>query len=303
MDSSTRDMDRKTIRTLGLFYFSGTGNTEIVAERIESAFRSQGVDVERIRIEDVLKGQVQVNTGAFDVIGIGHPVYGFDAPRIIDDFVHKLPPGKGTRTFVFKTAGDLSWLNNGASKAAIRSLERKGYSVFYERLICMPSNWAMRYADELSKQLCEAVGVKAEHTCAEILAGKERHIKATALFSVIVRWSHWGEELGACLFGKGLRVSRTCINCGTCIANCPTDNIHRHETGIQFGGNCLWCMRCIYACTRHAISPRFGRFCVLKGGYDIKSIIDDPSIGRDYIKPETRGYYARFVRYLQQPDV
>jgi len=289
--------------SVGIFYFSGTGNTEIVAELLEREFKRNGVVVERIGIEDVLKGKVQVDIQDKDLIGIGHPVYGFDAPRIVNDFIDLLPSADGKRAFIFKTAGDFASLNNGASKVAIGRLERKGYEVFYDRLICMPSNFGVKYVDELAKQLYDAALVKVEHMCVEILSGKERVRRFGPPAQAAMRLLHGGEELGARLFGKELHVSRTCIDCGRCIDHCPTDNIYRQDGKIKFGWNCLWCMRCIYACPKRAISPRFLEFCVLKGGYDIRSIVNDPNIRGEYITRETEGYFKRFIRYIDQADV
>lgn len=289
--------------SIGLFYFSGTGNTQVVAELLAKAFEHHGAQVEIARIEHVLQGKAQFKPHIYDLVGIGHPIHSFDAPRIVYDFVDALPHVEDKRTFIFKSASDFISVNNGASKTAIKRLRHKGYAVFYDRIICMPINWAMKYDDAFSKQLCSTAIAKAEHMAGEILAGKERELGINVLLRWFAELLSRSEARGARRFGKGLTITDACIDCDTCIDNCPTANIRRQNGQITFGNNCVWCMRCIYACPQQAIVARFAKFCVLKDGYDIRNIIDNPDVKGNYVTEETRGYYRHFLRYVRNPDV
>lgn len=299
------------IKSIGLFYFSGTGNTQVVAALLKEAFERRGVDVTTARIEQALKEKAGFDPDAYDLVGVGHPVHGFDAPRILYDFIADLvapfvapsPAVEKKRAFIFKTAGDFSSMNNAASKTAIERLERKGYDVFYDRLICMPSNWAVKYDDAFSKQLYCAAVAKTAHMVDDILAGRERSLKVGPILRWGVRLLSRGEDWGARMFGKGLRVTDACVDCGFCIENCPTGNIRRESGRITFGGDCLWCMRCIYACPKQAITPRFAKFCVLEDGYDIQAIIRDTSLKGDFVTEETEGFFGRFREYLRDPEL
>jgi flavodoxin/ferredoxin len=288
---------------IGLFTFSGTGNTQLVAELLAKAFEQRGARVEIARIEHVLQGKARFEPEAYDLVGIGHPIHGLDVPRIVYDFVDALPSVKGKRAFIFKTAADFISMNNGASKTTIKRLRRKGYDVFYDRIICMPSNWAMKYDDTFSKQLCFTAIAKAEHMAGEILAGQKRELKINILLKWIAKLTSRGEDLGARCFGKMLTVSDACIDCGCCVDNCPTANIRRENGKITFGYNCVFCMRCIYACPQQAIVPRFGKFCVLKDGYDIRAIIANADLEGNFITEETKGFYRHFLRYVRNADV
>jgi ferredoxin/flavodoxin len=291
-------LDMKT----DVYYFSGTGNTRIVAEFVARAFRMNHIDVELVRIRDVLKGKTQIQDRDPDLIGIGYPILGFGMPRIVDEFIALLPQSQGKRIFLFMTASDFVAVNNGASKKAIKALRCRGYDVFYERIICMASNWMVKYPDALAKQLYYTAEIKAGNMCQEILSGKKRTLRLDPITRAVMELVHAGEELSARLFGRMLAVTDACTHCDTCVANCPADNIRRQNGRIRFGWNCLWCMRCVYACPQQAISPRLFRFCVLKGGYNLQDIIDDPAIKEHYITEETRGYFRHFVPYIQQPD-
>jgi ferredoxin/flavodoxin len=291
------------IDSIGICYFSGTGNTQVVAELLAKAFEHHGAQVEIARIEHILQGKTRFDPEAYDLVGIGHPIHCFDAPRIVYDFVDALPKVEGKHTFIFKSAGDFISVNNAGSKTVIHQLERKGYDIFYDRIICMPSNWAMKYDDRFSKQLCYAAIAKAVHMAGEILAGRSRNLRINPLLRWAAHLLSRGEDRGARRFGKGLAVTDACIDCDTCIDNCPTTNIRREDGRITFGNACVWCMRCIYACPQQAIVPRFARFCVLKDGYDIRSIINDPDLEGEFVTEETRGFFRRFLKYIRNASV
>lgn len=290
-------------KSIGLFYFSGTGNTQVVAELLETALKRHGAQVTTARMEHVLQGRARFEPEAYDIVGIGHPIHGLDVPRIVYDFVDALPQVEGKRTFIFKTAADFISVNNGASKTAIKRLRRKGYDVFYDRIICMPSNWAIGYDDAFSKQLCYVAIAKTEHMAGEVLAGQERKLRINPLLRWGAKLISRGEDLGARFFGRMLTVSDACVDCGICGDNCPTNNIRREDGKIRFGYDCVFCMRCIYACPQQAIAPRFGTFCVLKDGYDIRAIIANAGLEGNFVTEETRGFYRHFWRYIRNADV
>lgn len=284
---------------IGLYYFSGTGNTEIVAELLAAALLRHEAQVDLIKIEEVLRDPASLNLAGHDLVGIGHPVHGFDAPQNVHDFCDLLPESERKRVFLFKSAADYVRINNGASKTLIRKLERKGYRVFYDRIICMASNWFTDYDDRLAKQLYQAAIVKTEHMADEVLLGQARELEISPVLQLFARFVHEGEKRGARRFGHWLRVSDACVDCGLCVRECPTDNIQREGGQITFGRTCVWCMRCIYACPQGAISPRGFGFCVLKRGYDIRAVLDNPEIQGDFVSRDTRGYFRRFYGYLE----
>jgi flavodoxin/ferredoxin len=289
--------------SIGLCYFSGTGNTQVVAELLAKKFEHHGAHVELTRIEHALQEKARFEPEAYDLIGIGHPIHGFDAPRIVYDFVDALPPVESKRTFIFKTAADFISVNNGASKTAIKRLKRKGYDVFYDRIVCMPANWAMKYDDAFSKQLCYIAIAKAEHMAGEILAGQSRELEINPVIRWIVRLISRGEDRGARRFGKNLTVTDACTDCDTCIDNCPTANIQRENGRIAFGNACVWCMRCIYACPQQAIVPRFAKFCVFKDGYDVRAIIANADLEGNFVTEETKGFFRHFLKYVRNVSV
>ena len=247
-----------------------------------------------------MRGRTALEVSPSDMLGIGHPVYGFDAPGIVERLIERLPEGKGKATFIFKTAGDMLSVNAAASQVAIAQLEAKGYRVFYDRLICMPSNFMVHYPDRAARQMCEVAARKADHMSDELLAGKTRRHRPGRLICWLSRRIHLWQERGAQRFARSLTVTSACTDCSLCIKNCPADNIRRRDGQIVFGSACMFCMRCVYGCPTRAIQAgRFG-FIVLKEGYNLARILNDPNLRGDYVTAQSKGFWGRFKRYFNE---
>lgn len=293
-------------QNIALFYFSGTGNTEITAELFQKAYAQSGAQAERIPIENLLKSNTSPDIQKYSLIGIGFPVHAMNAPQIIYDFVKTLPFGSGKKTFIFKTAGEPAPINNGASLRLIKKLRAKGYEVFHDSLIAMPSNFAIKFSAEMEKQLYLTAIRKVEKLSKEILDGKENFLKADML-AKFLSWFGRIEAFGATRFGKHLKISDAsisdgCISCDQCVHICPRDNIYRVDGKIRFRGTCIMCMRCMYQCPKRAISPRFLKFSLLKEGYNIRKTIENPEIEGNFITSETKGYFKRFYDYIYKDE-
>ncbi len=292
------------MKTVCLYYFSGTGNTRKISHLVKDELESRGLDITLIPIDEHLKSAEPVHPEKYDLIGLAYPIYGFGTPELLFEFVKILPEGAGKNVFIFKTGADFISLNHNASHTLITELELKNYNVFYDRIIVMPSNWLVAYDDSMVRQLYLAAPGKVKHMCSELLQLKRRRFHTGAFMRIV---SSGGARLeknyGARYFTRSLRTDASCNLCGICVRNCPNGNINILNKGIVFNEECLWCMRCIYDCPRNSIYSRGLAFCILKGGYDIDKIINDDKIPGDFVTSETRGYFRHFKRYFDDESL
>ena len=280
--------------TVGIYYFSGTKNTEYVATLLKKEFKKNAT-ADLIKIEDVLQGKTELEIKKYDIIGMGYPVHALNAPKIFFAFMNNLPV-EDKKVFLFKTAGD-PFMHGGATSMVQHRLMKKGYHVFYETLVVMPSNVLVQYNERLVKQLLMTAEKKAETIVNDILAGRKKLQKNSIVSQVVTALFSGLEWMGTPFFGKDLTVSKECNLCQECITKCPTQNISRDNDTIVFGSKCIVCLRCVYTCPQKAISPRLYKFFVLKE-YNLQKIIDDPYITGDFISKDTKGYYKRFYDYI-----
>ena len=266
---------------IGLFYFSGTGNTEIIAELLEKELAKAGYEVESKRIEDVRKSKAMFNPEDFDLIGIGGPVVAFSAPRIVLKFMKALPKAGGKKLFIFRTAGGVAPQNYHASASMIRIARRRGYDVFYQRLFSLGSNWVVRFDDEITRRLYQADIHKVEIMCRELVDGKGRFLEAPFSAKALSVSLMLLEKMIVPFMAKDYTVSKDCNQCGICVKKCPMENIRSTAGKIRFGFSCTWCLRCIYACPKRAITPRLFSFIALKEGYNPRAILKGPETRKD----------------------
>lgn len=287
-----------------LFYFSGTGNTQFVAERMADALERRGQAVSLFRLEDILKERCFVDYEAFSLIGIGHPVLGFGATGLVERFTEQLPAASGKPAFVFKTASSPHYINHGASNLIMETLRRKGYEPFHNFILAMPCNFYMKYDERLNKQLVEAAVHKVERLAEEISTRTPRTLQISPLLEKLLRAvTYLEEEKGGKMFAQGLRTASSCNRCMKCVRDCPTSNITGGQEGIRFGQSCIWCMRCIYSCPRRAIQATRLRSCVVEpytGGHHIDQLLSDSQNKGDFITDRSKGYYKHFIAYLKE---
>jgi ferredoxin len=106
------------------------------------------------------------------------------------------------------------------------------------------------------------------------------------------------ESVGAKYFGKYLSTTDACNSCQICVKNCPTGNIIIKEKELWFDKKCVFCLRCVYNCPQNALSNRYLNFMILKDGYDISKVIDNPDIKANFLSKNTKGYFKHFYKNL-----
>lgn len=285
------------MKSIVIFYFSGTGNTKIIADLYAQEFKKHGISTEIIPIEDILKGKRKVYAVEYDLIGFGHPVHAFNAPKIFFDFINHLPGGNDRKSFLFKTAGD-PLCKGGATHFVRKRLQERDYDIFHEDLHVMPANVAIKFEDELTKQLYEAAKSNVKRHAEEIINHKKRLQKNPLWLRIISYLFSLMESEGAKMFGKHLIVNDDCNLCGKCVQECPTENIIKENGDIKFDKKCALCMRCIYNCPKNAISSKYMDFFIIKEGYNIKPVINNPEIKGNFLSEKTRGFFKHYYSYL-----
>ncbi len=289
------------MKKLGLFYFSGTGNTKLVAGHIGEEFTEMGWEVEVHNIESITTKEELPDMEGFDLIGIGAQVIGYTTPRRMNQFLQLLPIlQKGRPVFVFRTCGGVAETNYTASHSMIKLLQKKNYDVFYERLFSIGSNWMFKFDDAIMQQLYEATKRKIKIMCHEVTEGKRRFYETSINLRLKKKLISGVAERIFSLFGKNMKVSKTCTKCGKCVRNCPCNNISIVGDKLKFKTNCSACLRCVYECPNKAIGFRMLKFIPLKNGYNV---INSLSQNKSY-EEETSGKVPPFFkRYIADDTI
>ncbi len=254
---------------IGLFYFSGTGNTRYVAELFQKELEKGANSVELLPMEDYTKSGTSPDLSPYNLIGIGFPVHAFDAPSLVYNFLKLLPTGK-QQYFLFKTAGS-KFMYGGSTRKLRMELADKGWKLKHESFYEMPANMASK-VDEAKNEVrirraCDQVALAVQ----QILAGERVVLPDTDLqrtFSIINRLESRGCRKGS----RFWTVKNTCIHCGLCVRECPTANISESEGSLEFGDKCIFCLRCWWNCPTRALAHPYAKHVMLKRPYKLPEL-------------------------------
>ena len=243
-----------------IFYFSGTGNTWWVGQQLEAALNSRGFQSQAISIEQISPVEVTTRIEQAEMIGLGYPIYGSDAPEIMKVFVENLPVLKTPKKMMIYIT-QLAWSGNGAYFMR-RQIEKKGYQIDWAVHFNMPCNLSIDLSPfSTSSNYDKFIPLleKRKHQ-AEKLAGRistnQKWIHGNNPVSFLASWLQrgpWRHELKWTQNHTFSVDPEKCNHCGRCERICPVENIHLVDGLPVFGDQCNLCLRCYNFCPEQAI--------------------------------------------------
>ena len=249
-----------------IFYFSGTGNSFVVARDI-----GRRIGGTLIPIGSAIKNEAI--EAAADMTGIVFPVHNvaYDGlPRIVHEFVEKLQIARDKYVFAVCTCGG----GSGATVGNLRNaLARRGGNLACGFTVILPSN-VRPIADAQKRQkMFDDWTKKREAICGYITARKAGHFETfspfvMAVFAPLTPLAHkLIHRMYAGLAGepnlpflevlplvdRGFRTDERCTGCGTCAAVCPVENIVMVDGKPSWQHHCENCVACVHWCPESAI--------------------------------------------------
>lgn len=234
---------------IDIYWFSGTGNTLLVARAMADVFRGAGYTVALHRIESTDPAAVDPS----HIIGLAVAVAAQSTYPPVWEFLEALPEVNGTEIFLVDTLAMVS----GGILGPMRSLlQRKGYSPIGAREIAMPSNFLCKSIDEDKNQAIRNSALDdARLFASQLSAGDARWRGNGPLQWIMNKFSRssfcW--TMIRKVFRLGVQDQR-CIRCGLCAKLCPVENITQsNDQPPTFGHRCIACQRCFACCPVSAI--------------------------------------------------
>lgn len=277
-----------------LLYYTGTFNTRYLTKLLKERLEQENIAVTVYEI-DPLKTE-RLDFSGYDLLGLGYPIYGFNAPKPFLKFVKKQRFPKGLRTFIYKNSGETYHANDASSVSVVRKLRRDGADVRNEYHFIMPYNIHFRFDEQLVREMLDIDGLLLDILAEEVLTGvpnikKYRFIHRLITFFVKLQY------IGGPVNSFFCRVKKDrCTGCGLCVRSCPVHNLVQDKKGrIRFRHRCLMCMRCSMFCPKDAI--HIGILDVwgwrVNGPYNFEKIRNLPE--RTVITPETEGFFKCYI--------
>ena len=263
------------MKKIHIVYFSGTGCTALAANCLEKTIRERGCDT---RIERIASGD---GCGNFayengenkkpDSLVLLFPVYVCTAPGPVIEWLRDTGQVDGVQAAVISVSGGGEVSPNTASRvSAVKMLSKKGYDVFFEDEIVMPSNIALATPEPLPVMLLQVLPDKARAIAEGILAGTRKR-KLPLFIDRFFAFVGIVERRYAKRWGKAINVSNKCDGCGLCAAQCSQGNISMAGSAPIFSDKCCTCLGCFYACPLEALKPKWGKRLIIKG-FNLKEL-------------------------------
>jgi ferredoxin/flavodoxin len=244
--------------TLPIFFFSGTGNTWWVADRLAEALAERGFETQLLSIEQVTPAQTAEAIDRGALLGIGYPIYGSDAPLIMQEFIARLPETQQPKpVLVFATQA--VWSGDGAYFMR-RLFESKGYAVRWSVTFNMPCNVCLDMG-LLLNLFFSSLKAKPEDALKRVsrLADRVAQDRPWIMGRSTLLSMGWMQRVP---FRKTMSYWQSgilsvdpelCNGCGRCQRLCPVENITLEEALPHFGDRCNLCLRCFNYCPQLAV--------------------------------------------------
>jgi ferredoxin len=235
-----------------LYYFSGTGNTLMLARLLAKELG----DTEVINIVSCNESIIAPEA---DAIGILFPVYVLGLPKIMYNFVkNNLQISNDTYVFSltnYASAGGPSALNQ------LKTLfESKGSKLNAGFGLSMPSNY-IPFGGAESQEKQNKSFIKAAEKLNKITKiVKERpenyFYRKSRIPLFISRFLYKFFLMNSAKDAKKFYVTDNCGACESCVKICPTQNIKMFRKRPSWGDNCEQCMACLQWCPAVAINRK-----------------------------------------------
>ncbi len=246
-----------------ILYFSGTGNSRLVANELAELLSDEAFDVATL--------QTLRSLSPDEALGIVFPVYAWGVPTIVERFISTLPSllsAKPTYVWSVMTCGDDMGYTDRRLKRAFRLAELPEPQAIYSvqmpnTYVCLPgfdvdsADVAKRKCEashEALRRVVETVAKRRSELC--VVRGGMAWLKTYVLRPLFNR---------ALISDKPFRVdAEKCTGCSLCAKQCPVaDIVMRDGKPTWTAHRCTSCLRCYHHCPQRAID--WGRWTKGKG--------------------------------------
>lgn len=236
------------MKKIAILYFSGTGNTKYIAEKMKEAAIEKNYEVDLINIE-----KDKMAPSEYEHIVIGGPVYVERYPEILLKYIESnLGNYKGTCMLFSTQAFDG---HNPVFKHAGKRLKK--LNITYSNYLPMPNNFYnfmfKRYPEDKQAELINSSSVQAQKMVLDFLDGKTNSFDIPNSRVILAEMAYkFTYPFLRKFLMRNLDIDRNkCVKCKICERFCPAKCI-RVSPKLKINNNCTFCQRCLNNCPKNA---------------------------------------------------
>jgi NAD-dependent dihydropyrimidine dehydrogenase PreA subunit/flavodoxin len=251
-----------TIRKALVTWYSQTGNTAKIGRAMAGAWKAKGLQVESGDYREMDRDSL----GGFDIIAVGTPVFYYEVPGNLRQWLESIPEISGIPVAPFVTFGGKGGNQRNTMSELAGLLASKGGvpvgAMGFSGMSTYAITWSMGNRERILKYrtLPDAnSGKQAADFALQSLDRAARGIPAgiRGEFSVSNLFRGDTSITLSNLLTTGHGVDRSkCTDCGACTRACPMSAIDP-EKGEVDRDRCILCLGCINNCPSSAVTMKF----------------------------------------------
>ena len=256
-------MKTKKIGKAAILWYSQTGNTQKCGKVLAKTFEKKGITV----IYGDLRDFDQTKISEVDLIVIGAPVFYYDIPDFVKDFIQSLPDLKGVPVAAYVTFGGPEGNPYNAACSILESLVQKnGVPVGLNAFMTISSYSLSFKANDKEIKTKENTILPDQNTYKIVreYAGfiiSEVEQRKSSVFQKTLTLREFSTYFGPEWWTKLLVdnhyiIEQKCVGCGTCIEKCPTNSIDLDTFSVKTD-TCVLCFGCINNCEYQAVNMEY----------------------------------------------
>lgn len=230
-----------------ILYFSGTGNS-----RYAAILLAKTLDDEILSINELISSENFETVCSDKPFIFVVPTYCYHIPSAVEEYISKTEFKGNNKAYFVMTCG----AGIGGAGAANRALcKEKGLDCMGTYTLVMPDNYLVMYEpssrEEAEARLAALPGKVSD--IAEIVKNGGAFDEKSSMLGKQI--SILGSKLfnSAFVNPKKFSVMDACISCGSCVKNCPLNNISLSDGKPVWSDNCIHCLSCLCGCPQNAV--------------------------------------------------
>ncbi len=230
-----------------IYYFSATGNSRHVAERIAAALGDIAQSIEQASQDVTLKDG--------ELLGIVSPTNWSELPVLVREFIQNTTFNLSKDNYIF-TVATFGMMQGFVCEDARRELKKRGVTMDAGFSVLMPDNWTpifdlsdpvkvQRTVDAAEPQIDGIIDMIRSR-----VKGNHSHRRMPYFIRVVTdRLLHYERQT------KFFSVDESrCIGCGLCANKCPVAAIEMQDKlPVWTKERCAICLGCLHRCPKFAI--------------------------------------------------
>ena len=248
-----------------ILYFSGTGNSKYVAQRMAEALNQSLLSMnDRIRAHDTSPVETD------ERLVIVTPTYAWRIPRLVRDWLLETEfPGAAQMWFIMTCGSEI-----GHAGRYNRSLcQTKGLTDMGTAQIIMPENYIAMFdapQAEEARRIVAKAQPDIDRSIAAVREGRPFPPPHDRLYDRFMSGPVNPIFYACFVKSSAFTVSEACTGCGRCVRRCPPNSITLRDGRPVWGKGCTHCMACICYCPTSAIE--YGKKSLGKPRYHFEAL-------------------------------